>query len=302
MFDERELRDVLRNATAGEAIEDAEPQIDRAAELQKKWNTTRGQVWNLGEHRLMCGDSTSKEDVEKLMGGEMAELTVTSPPYWIGKEYENQKTNEQIDRFVSCVSDLMSSVTTRRIVINVAAARRHLAVGGNVETRLNLDDWQNELRSQGWLLRFVRCWSKSGALSGTAAIADTIDQNWEFVAVFYNPKFKKTGQNSVGESWAMSGVWSDIQKTEQKEHSAPFNIAIPSRNIELYTNDSGVVFEPFSCSGTTLMACEKLNRKCRAMELEPKYVAVALERWSMATGKTPELIENGTSKKQKKHS
>ena len=85
------LKELNKQLGIGQEELDAEPQIDRAAELQTKWGTARGQVWQLGEHRLMCGDSTSREDVERLMGGEKAMLFATDPPY--GIDYSKAGSN-----------------------------------------------------------------------------------------------------------------------------------------------------------------------------------------------------------------
>jgi DNA modification methylase len=73
-----------------------------------------------------------------------------------------------------------------------------------------------------------------------------------------------------------------------------FPVEFPKAYIEAMSNESDFIAEPFSGSGTTLMACEQLNRKCRAMEIAPEYVAVALERWATATGKTPVLVTEVT--------
>jgi len=83
-----------------EEIKDVTPEIDRAEELRNKWGTEKDQLWKIGNHFLLIGDSTKQEDIEKLMGDEKAALAITSPPYWVGKEYEKEKSVDEINKFI----------------------------------------------------------------------------------------------------------------------------------------------------------------------------------------------------------
>ena len=269
---------------AGQAIADAEPQIDRAEELNQKWQVKTGDLWRIGEHRLLCGNCTVRENVERSMEGEKAAHAVTSPPYFVGKEYEQQKTEADIIGFIDSVCGVLAEVVnpSRRIVINCATtAWSH--IGGKLDYHLNLDWWQVSFRKRGWLTRSIRIWAKTGGLYHTNPEADVVDTHWEFLATFWFPKSKiYRGQNRIGQGWATDGYWTEIQGEKQTGHSAPFPIVIPSRFIELYSDVDELVLEPFCGSGTTLVACQNLGRRCRAIEISPAYCAVTLERMATA--------------------
>lgn len=280
--------------------QDAEPQIDQATELQKKWQVKTGQLWTLGEHRLLCGDSTKAEDVERVMGGRKAIMCVTSPPYWLGKDYEKEKTRNEVVAFQQAIVKAMDSGVDRnksRIIINTGTYWKNRIDKGKPEFGLLLDEWIAAFRDFGWVCRHVRIWAKGGGPLHLSAHADLIDTHWEFIATFYDAKAVYGGQRKCGQPWAQQGVWSDIPGASMQEgHSAPFPVEIPFRNIMLYSDEGDKVYEPFSGSGTTIIACEQLSRKCRAIEIDPKYVAVALQRWADATGKTPTLEAPPTRK------
>lgn len=130
-------------------------------------------------------------------------------------------------------------------------------------------------------MRYVRCWPKSGGLNGVGPGADMIDQNWEFLATFHNPALPKVAQRRVSQPWAMQAVW-NLPATKQEEHSAPFTVELPSRFIQLHTDEGETIYEPFCGSGTTMVACENLQRKCRGIEISAEYCAVILERMATA--------------------
>lgn len=285
-----ELKELLKSVM-NEPPEDPGPQIDRAEELREKWGTERGQIWEIGKHRLMCGDSTSEGDVGRLMGGNKVQLIVTSPPYWVGKEYEIQSSEEDITTFVKKSAIRMCGLVEEsgRVVINCGTtAWSH--IGGKIDYRLNLDWWQEALRKQGWLTRSIRIWSKHGGLVHTAPNADIVDMHWEFLGSFYCPAGQYRGQNRIGEGWATSGIWDGIHGAEQESHSAPYPTIIPERFISLYTVRDDAVADCFLGSGTTMVAAEQTGRICYGMEIEPKYVAVTLERM-VGMGLEAQIIE-----------
>jgi len=114
--------------------------------------------------------------------------------------------------------------------------------------------------------------------------------HWELIATFYNPSGIYKGQNRVDGNWAQQGVWDFQGEADLKGHGALFPVELPCRNIELYSDYGDAVFEPFGGNGTTLIAAENLSRQCRAVEISPAYVAVALQRYQDAFGITAELL------------
>jgi len=284
-FSQEELADLL-SQTVNEGLTDPD-EIPEAVETRCK----TGDIWQLGEHRLLCGDSTKAEDAERLMNGQSADICVTSPPYWVGKEYEKEKSEEEILLFINVVSELIARnvLSGGRIVINTATTPwSHIS--GKLDYHLTLDWWQNAFRKRGWLTRNIRIWLKHGGLFGLNPHSDLIDIHWEFLCAFWNPSGDYRGQNKVGESWALLGYWDDVPVTKQSEHSAPFNVEIPTRYLRLYSESSQICYEPFAGSGTTIIACEQLGRRCFAMEIDEHYCDVAIARWEKFTGKTAVLL------------
>lgn len=285
---------------------------DETPEPPKVAITKPGDIWIMGEHRVLCGDSTNRGNVVKVMEDGMAALLFTSPPYWVGKDYESQKSEEDITGFIrSCVRAWTDSVRVDegRIVVNTGTAAIHrIERKRKVEVLPLIDKWAEALRQRGWLLRHIRIWAKSGHLGAprVSPKTDVVDQHWEHLAAFENeewdylgsfwsPSGVQRGQEKIGTPWAQQGVWSDIQgdMSAGGTHVAAFPVELPTRHLMLYTKPGEVVLEPFLGSGTTLIAAERLGRACRGIELDPKYVDVSCERWQRWTGDLPVLESTG---------
>jgi DNA modification methylase len=110
----------------------------------------------------------------------------------------------------------------------------------------------------------------------------------QILMTFYNRSGKQRGQEWTGAKWALRSYWDDIRGTARANgHEAAFPVELPLRHLMLYTRRGEIVFEPFSGSGTTIVACEVMGRKCRAVEINPAHVAATLERWQLLTGQAP---------------
>ena len=322
-FTDGEIRDLLGERGGGLMV-DPGPQDEKAnqlAELREKWQTEPGQIWKLGKHRIWCGDSTQYLEVGRSLAGMgYAALTFTSPPYWVGKDYETQKSVEEIDAFIQDVAVTMHGMTRTdesRIVINTGTGfTTSFDKRKKRQVLLLIDKWMNALYPLGWNLRHIRHWLKEGQLASVSPKTDLIDQHSEFIGTFenddgaeivftdvlneqdinlletfYNRDGKSRGQERTNQKWALRSYWNDIKGTARANgHTAAFPLEIPARHILLYTKPDEIVFEPFNGSGTTLIACEILNRVCVAAELDPAHVAASLERWHLMTGEIPERI------------
>ncbi len=283
---------------------DHSPQINRAAELQELWQTESGQIWQLGDHLLLIGDSTSKDDTAPLlevMNKMPCQLCFTSPPYWVGKSYEAETSITEVRDFISRSAAIISLFITSdggRIVLNTSTARA-TAIDPRVpvETIFTLAWWQDALRSHDWLMRHCRLWVKSGQLAAPSVSpnADLIDQHWEtistFLPTFYNKAGLRRGQQRVNMPWAQQGVWDDIRgESNEAVHGAAFPLELPLRYLALYSVEGESVFEPFCGTGTTLIACEMTHRQCYAIERDPSYVALTIQRWTDLTKESPRLV------------
>jgi len=262
--------------------------VDRAEELNKKWKVKRGQIWEIPSkatpgksHRVMCGDSTDAGDVAVLMDGGKMRLCTTSPPYWVGREYEAENGKNaiisHINHEANCLASIMDIPGHIALNTGTTVATRH---GENIrQVWLLLDWWANALGKNEWFLRNVRIWAKHGRFVPYTPKQDVVDLNWEFLASFSPVKIRS--QNKIGERWALDGLWDIQPQTQSVNHSAPFPVEIPTRFIQLYTNKGDTVYDPYLGSGTTVVAAEQEGRICYGMEICEEYVSVVLERLSV---------------------
>jgi len=259
------LRELLESEKP-ESVEDAGAQVDKAEELREKWGVESGQLWQLGEHRLICGDCTDKAVVERVMGGERAQLAPVDPPYNVSKNYDGEtvddtKTVADYEAFSRAWFGLCQSVSDRQIVTPGCD---------------NLALWERWFDS-----KHVAPWTKSNSMTNGRV---TRFWCWEPV-MFYGDKWKRTRPNDIFD-------YPIGQQKEVANHPCPKPLAMWLDLVENYSELGDVIYEAFSGSGTTLIACERLGRKCRAIEISPAYCAVAIERWAQTTGGTPVLLND----------
>lgn len=295
-------------ATIGGELEDVEPQVDRADELRQKWGVESGQIWQLGEHRLMCGDSTKAEDVERLMNGEKADLCFTSPPYGQQRDYteESKEKVSDWDGLMRGVFGNLPMSEAGQVLVNLGMIHR------DGEWVPYWDAWIEWMQEQGWRRFGWYVWDQGSGLPGdwNGRLAPSHEFIFHFNRESVRPekcveKKENSGpmgtnlRSKDGKNQAPSSVCNDKNKIPDSVvrvnrnsahgtgHPATFPVPLPAFAMQCW---HGAAYEPFSGSGTTIMAAEQLGRKCYGMEIAPVYVAVALERWSQATGKTPELV------------
>lgn len=261
--------------------------------------TQSGDVYVLNGHKLICGDCRSMGTVLSIFGSEddkKANLSFTSPPYWVGKDYETEKSEAEIDKFIEDVGRCIVAATEPthgRIVINTGTSSiNRIDRKRKVEILPLIDKWGKVFRKDNWLMRHMRIWVKRGQLPASISPkTDVIDQHNEFIATFekewsqvltfWNPDGDQRGQERLGTPWAQQGVWDDVhgEMSANGRHIAAFPVAIPFRNILLYTKKGEIVFDCFGGSGTSIIACEQLDRICRLVEIDPGYCDVIVTRW-----------------------
>ena len=242
---------------------DAEAQIDKAEELRAKWGVEPGQLWELGDHRILCGDSTKAEDVERVMGGERADLCLTDPPYGIsvvksgmvGADFGVAKKG----KYAPVIGDEKPPDISHLLSI----AEKHIIWGGNY--------FADQLAVTGcWLI-----WDKRGDTGIENTFADC-EIAWS---------------NIGGPARIYRQLWNGmIREGERGQRQHPTQKPVSLCVWCINKAEALVVIDCYLGSGTTIIACEQLGRKCRAIEISPAYVAVAIQRWADATGKTPKLM------------
>lgn len=276
----------LGNLLESEQLEpqDAEPQIDKAAELLEKWQVKTGDLWSLGEHRLLCGDSTKREDVERVMQGEKTGIMVTDPPYGVEYDASWREDYDQFERHSKgkvVNDDRADWADAYRLFLGDVAYVWHAGIFAA--------EVASQLSSCGFQIRNQIIWRKQHFVFGRGAY------HWQHEPCWYSVRKGKKSQWCGDRT--QSTVW-DIQNSnpmggsdrdEKTTHGTEKPLECMARPIRNHEFD--MVYDPFVGSGTTIIACENLGRKCRAIEISPAYVAVCLQRFQDATGKTPVLIE-----------
>ena len=261
------LLDGLTPKTAG----DTEPQTDRAEELRQAWGVESGQMWQLGEHRLICGDCTDAATVARVMGGEKAQAVVTDPPYGINREgIPNDDPEGLRALFDGCLAVMPVSDA---VMIAFQSPRLEWV-------------WLDAMRAAGWKSERLlwmydendqtKPWHYWLMCSQAIRIASIGKPDWAECKAHHD-----TYVIGLSREFRAGGDGNDYAHASVK----PVGVV-----ADLVAHTTGIVYEPFAGSGTTGIACENLGRRARMVELDPKYCAVILERWSVHTGKIPVLI------------
>jgi DNA modification methylase len=294
-FDEDEL-DAFLNGVAVDPIEEEDTsKLDDSAPPPPKNPVSRpGDIWLLNakvKHRLVCGDSTDADTLDRLLGKDVrAAMMVTSPPYWAKQAYDDAPGIQGAADFCAKVAEAWAGRIRRRIVINTGTTvETSIDPKGRPGVRILLDAmWTAAMSSAGWDLRNRRVWVKSGPNPNTAPHIDSVDQSWETMLTYWRAGHTEGGQERVSEAWSIAGYFDDIKGVGKDvvgdDHPCPYPVELPRRFILLYSKPGDVVAEPFAGSGTTLLAGEVTGRSVHASELNPAYVDVSIARWQSLTG------------------
>ena len=261
---------------------DAEPQIDKAEELRAKWGVEPGQLWELGDHRLLCGDSTKKEDVERLMGGEKAAACVTDPPYSVNYDTYYQRKFNKAPRDIDKAYTEGESASDASDVLSFMQHVPSNTMVWSYPLDRHFQTLANAYQKYKWQFRKELVWVKDSFSFWAGA---KYQQKHEPIMLA-----TREGQSISGEVPSNATTVFEFPRPRNHElHPTAKPIEMWSIFVQNHAAKGEFIYEPFSGSGTTIIACEQLGRKCRAIEISPAYVAVALQRWADATGKTPKL-------------
>ena len=260
-FDEKELAALY----AGDD-DSKDDDFDLSAALEKASFVEPGDVWTVGRHRLMCGDATKAEDVQKLMDGTRANLIVTDPPYGVsfksssGLTIQNDSIkNEEFYSFLLSAFKNMADVLEK----GGAAYVFHADTEGLNFRRAFID--------AGFHLAGCCIWVKDSLVLGRS------DYQWQHEPILYG--FLQNGKHPWYSDRKQTTIWNYAKPKRNENHptSKPLDLlAYPIRNS---SQENSVVVDTFGGSGSTMMACEQIGRICRMMELDPKYASVILRRY-----------------------
>lgn len=281
-----ETDDITALLAGLDATPKGETDADDVPPLQADAVTQPGDVWMLGKHRIMCGSSTVATDVATLLGGGVPHLMVTDPPYGIEYDADWRNSAQRADgtpiggRAVGKVlnDDQADWREAWALFPGEVAYVWHAGVRSN--------EVADSLHACGFKVYAQIIWAKSNLVIGRGHYHPKHEPCWYAV--------KKGGTGHWQGDRKQTTLW-EIPKPQKSEtgHSTQKPIECMRRPIENNSRPGDAVYEPFSGSGTTIIAAEQTGRICYAMELSPNYVDVAVRRWQQYTGKTAVLESTG---------
>ena len=248
--------------------------IDDAAKI--KTDIKLGDLIEIGKHRLLCGDSTKKEDVERLMNGAKADITFTSPPYNVaknstlsshqknGSKYISDSDNRSNDEYLTFLKLFIewSLKCSSYVFVNIQS------LSGN---KISLIELLNIYKDN---YADTIIWDKGNAQPAMAN--NVLNSEYEYIHCFSEKANRAIGVKTFRGTLSNILRISKQTRNEVKEHNATFPIELPNFFIMNFSEKS--VYEPFTGSGTTMVACQTLDRTCYGMELEPLYCQVTINR------------------------
>ena len=284
-FDEDEIVDLFDTDNTSD-VEDDDFDLEEA--LEQAAFVKQGDIWTVGRHRLMCGDATKKEDVEKLMEDKKANLVVTDPPYGVSFKSsdglsiknDNLKEGEFYNFLLSAFKNMADFLEK-----GGSAYVFHADTEG-----LN---FRKAFIDAGFHLSGCCIWVKNSLVLGRS------DYQWQHEPVLYG--FLKNGKHywSKNAGRKQTTIWNFDKPKKNSNHPTSKPLDLLSYPIGNSSHENAIVIDTFGGSGSTLMACERTNRICNTMELDEKYASVILRRYVEDTGDSKNVFVIRDGKKYK---
>lgn len=272
-----------------EASEEEQPREDDDLDEEKdsiECRVKKGEIWQLGKHRLMCGDSSNKEDVKKLMDGELADMVFTDPPYGVAIGDKNKTLNSVIDAR-RCEQNIENDTLS-------ADELYPLLVSAMTNCRENCKDdaiyfvtspqngdlglmMMMMMKDAGLPVRHMLIWEKNCATFSLGRL----DYDYQHEPIFYTWT-KKHKNHRKGEF--RTTIWKYDKPRKCDLHPTMKPVALVENCLKDGTIKGDIVLDVFGGSGTTIIACERQDRCARLMEIDPHYCDVIIARWEKMTG------------------
>ena len=277
-FDPDELKRLMGENEVTQGLTDE----DQAPEVENNPVTKLGDVWVMGKHRLMCGDSTSMDDLETLCEGQLVDMWLTDPPYNVA--YEGGTRDK-----LTIKNDSMGDDQFRQFLRDAYTAADTVMKPGAVFYIWHADlegyNFRGAAEDVGWIVRQCLIWKKSSLVLGRQ------DYHWQHEPCLYGWK------DGAGHLWAADRKQTTVLEFDKPsrngEHPTMKPVALFEYQMLNNTKGGGLVLDSFGGSGTTIIAAEKNGRVARIMELDPKYCDVIIKRWQEFTGKQAVLESSG---------
>jgi DNA modification methylase len=285
--------EVWLSVNSATEVLDPEPQIERAAELQIKWGTSRGQLWKIGPHRLVCGDCRDRDEVARLFveNSPSIRMICTDPPYGIDyvatKNQALQHLHKGTRVKTSIVNDSLSPKETHellRAALSLGAERAHrgAACYASVAAGPLLTGFIQAFEAAGFSFKHHLVWVKQQMVLGRS------DYHYRHEPILYG--WLENGPHYFSEDRTQDTVFEIDKPASSEFHPTTKPVALIARMVANSSRPGELVYDPFCGSGSTLLAAHQLGRIGYGVEIDPGYVAVALERLSVL-GLNPELVK-----------
>lgn len=287
-WDDESLRKVIHEWERDHAGDEPEPSpdVNGAKVLAGKWKTASGQLWVLGKHRLLVGDSTCEGDVKRLLNGATPHLMTTDPPYGVdyrpgwrdghmkGKFGAKARVGEAVPNDDRCDWTAAWNLFPGDVAYVWHACMRQTEV-------------EASLLTSGFEIRSKIIWVKQHFTLGRS------DYHWQHEPCLYAVRKGKPshwcGDRTQSSVWQIASLNPAGRTEERFDHGTQKPIEAMARPIRNNSVAGDSVYDPFVGSGTTIIACERLGRICCAVDIDPGYAAVSLQRWADETGGEPKL-------------
>lgn len=253
---------------------------------------TAGDLWKLGNHVLMCGDSADAESVKKLMGGAMADLVFTDPPYGVAIGDKNKALNS-VQPSGRCTENIKNdNISVDELYPILVRAMANCRENCKEDASYYVTSPQGGelglmmlmmMKDAGLPVRHMLVWEKNSATFSLGRL----DYDYQHESIFYTWT-KKHHNYRKGEY--RTSIWKYDKPRKCDLHPTMKPVALVANCLMDGTEEGDIVLDVFGGSGTTMIACEQLGRKCRIMELDPHYCDVIIARWEKMTGKKAEKI------------
>jgi len=266
-FSDKEMDQLLAetNELNGDPDEVPEPPADPI--------TKPGDLWLLGDHRLLCGDSTKAEDVGRLMAGAKADMLLSDPPYgvsYVGKTKDALKVeNDELDE--EALTKLVCDAFDNAEANCRAGAYWYATVPAGPLHILFADDWKRR-----GILRQIMVWAKDSMVLGHS------EYHYQHEPILFG---WVPGERHKNSDRTRTTLWQYDRPKANREHPTMKPVALWAQAVQDGSRNGEIVYDPFLGSGTTLIAAEQLGRKCYGMEISPAYCDVIVKRWETLTGK-----------------
>lgn len=295
-FDGDELEKIMAPDIAPVAGEDEAPSVPNQSKV------VLGDIFILGNHRLMCGDSTSIDAVEKLMAGEKADMVFTDPPYGVSYEKKcNEIANQSKTRLKSTIENDDLGVDGLKEVLSAAFSNIDMILadkscyyvcspqGGELGLMMMM-----MMQEANLLCRHMIIWVKNAPVFSM----NRLDYDYRHEPILFGWSKNRT-HNKIMNGEFKNSVW-EVSREPNKLHPTMKPVALPENALLNSCPKDGIVIDLFGGSGSTMIAAEKTGKRARLMELDPHYCSVILDRWEKFTGKQA-FHENGTPWQEMKH-